>query len=105
MSRLIYRFCSTQLSTKFKLLIKTKMLVLAFKLSDVVFIMLINVRMPTIVGIITFMNLIIFMLSCVEHEKSFIALGPDFLACEQQRHRLRSLISIFVTFSFSGKLQ
>ena len=29
---------------------------LAFKLSDVVFIMLINVKMPTIVGILTFMS-------------------------------------------------
>ena len=30
---------------------------LAFKLSDVVFIMLINVKMPTIVGILTFMSI------------------------------------------------
>ena len=36
---------------------------LAFKLSDVVFIMLINVKMPTIVGILTFMSMINFMLS------------------------------------------
>ena len=53
--------CSTQLSPKFQLLIKTKMLqntkcckiqiFLAFKLSDVVFIMLINVKMSTIVDI------------------------------------------------------
>ena len=48
--------CSTQLSTKFHLLIKTikyrqikKLLALSF--SDVVFILLINVKMPTIVGI------------------------------------------------------
>ena len=32
-------------------------------LSDVVFIMLINVEMPTIVGILTFMNRINFVLS------------------------------------------
>ena len=42
--------CSTQLSKKFQLLIKTKMLkmktALAFKLSDDVFIILINVKMP-----------------------------------------------------------
>ena len=31
---------------------------LAFKLLEVVFIMLINVRMPTIVGILTFMSMI-----------------------------------------------
>ena len=49
--------CSTQLSMKFQLLIKTKKLnnndfkLSYFKLSDVVFIMLINVNMPTIVGI------------------------------------------------------
>ena len=44
--------CSTQLSMKLKPLIKTKMLkiktFLAFKLSDVVSIMLINVKLPTI---------------------------------------------------------
>ena len=32
--------------------------ILAFKLSDVVFIMLINVKMPKIVGILTFMSMI-----------------------------------------------
>ena len=36
---------------------------LAISLSDVVFIMLINVKMPTIVGILTFMSRINFMLS------------------------------------------
>ena len=34
---------------------------LAFKLSDVAFIMLMNVKMPTIVGILTFMSMINFM--------------------------------------------
>ena len=53
---------------------------LAFKLSDVVFILLINFKMPTIVGILTFMSRINFKLSWVEHEKSFITLGPDFLS-------------------------
>ena len=47
----------TQLSTKFQLLIKPKYRqikkFLALSLSDVVFIMLINVKMPTIVGILT----------------------------------------------------
>ena len=36
---------------------------LAFSLSDVVFIMLLNVKMSTIVGIITFMSRINFVLS------------------------------------------
>ena len=44
--------------------------------SDVVFIMLINVKMPTIVGILTFMSRINFVLSFVEHGKSFITSGP-----------------------------
>ena len=51
----------------FQLLIETKILAekkfLALSLSAVVFIMLINVKMPTIVGILTFMSMINFMLS------------------------------------------
>ena len=47
---------------------------LALCLSDVVFIMLINVKMPTIVGILTFMSMIDFVLSWVEHKK-FHSLG------------------------------
>ena len=38
--------------------------------------MLINVKMPTIVGILTLMSRINFKLSGVEHEKSFITSGP-----------------------------
>ena len=38
--------------------------------------MLINVKMPTIVGILTFMSLINFVLSRVEHEKKFITSRP-----------------------------
>ena len=54
-------FCSTQLSTNFLQLIKTETLnnidiSLALKLSDVVFILLINVKMPTIIGILTIMS-------------------------------------------------
>ena len=45
---------------------------LALSLSDVVFIMLINVKMPTRVGILTFKNRINFVPSLVEHGKSFI---------------------------------
>ena len=57
---------SNQLSMKFQLLIKTKIPtnkeVSRFK-SLVVFIMLTNVKMPTIVGILTFMSRINFVLS------------------------------------------
>ena len=49
---------------------------LALSLSAVVFIMLINVKMPTIFGILTFMSRIDFVLSRVEHEKSFITSRP-----------------------------
>ena len=38
---------------------------------------LINVKMQTIVGILIFMSRKNFMLSPVEHEKSFITAGPD----------------------------
>ena len=65
-SKAIKKSLRTQLSMKFQveLLIKTKMMTfLAFKLSDVEFIMLINVKMPTIVGILTFMSRINSMLS------------------------------------------
>ena len=59
--------CSTQLSTKFQLLVKTKIPIkkkfLALSLTYVVIIMLIDVKMPTIVGILTFMDRINFVLS------------------------------------------
>ena len=38
---------------------------------------LINIKMPTIVGILTFMSRNNFMLSLIEHENSFITSGPD----------------------------
>ena len=41
--------------------------------------MLINVNMPTTVGILTFMSRINFVLGSVEYEKSFITSGPDIL--------------------------
>ena len=43
--------------------------------SRVLFLLLINVKMPTIVGILTFMSRKIFMLSSVEHV-FFITSGP-----------------------------
>ena len=39
--------------------------------------MLINIKMATIVGILTFMSWISLMLSWVEYEKSFISSGPS----------------------------
>ena len=45
--------------------------------SDIVFILLINIKMPTIVGISTFMSRINDMLSWIEHKKSFINSGPN----------------------------
>ena len=66
---------------KFHLLINTKIStnkeVSCFKPLRCVFIMLINVKMPTIVDILTFTSRINSVLSCVEHEKSFKASGPD----------------------------
>ena len=50
---------------------------LALSLQHVVFIMLINIKMPTIVGILTFMSRMNFMVSTVEYGKSFITSGPD----------------------------
>ena len=40
------------------------------------FFLLINVKMPTIFGILTFISRKNFMLNWVEHEKSFITSGP-----------------------------
>ena len=54
---------------------KNKSRNLAFLGSDkprMLFFPLINVKMPTIIGILTFMSRKIFMLSRIEHEKSFI---------------------------------
>ena len=39
--------------------------------------LLINVKMPTIVGILTFMSRKKIILKSIEHEKSFITSGPD----------------------------
>ena len=61
--------CSTQLSMEVQMLIKSKIkclkikTFLAFRCSDVLFIMLINIKMPTIVGILIFMSMINFTFS------------------------------------------
>ena len=49
--------------------------------------MLINVEMPTIVGILTFMSRINFVLSGVEYEKKFITLGP--YPCSNALHAVK----------------
>ena len=75
--------CSTQLSMKFQLHIKSLFILkcwkdqifLVLKLSDAVFILLINVKMPTIVGILTFMSRMNFMLQLSWEWKQFYTLG------------------------------
>ena len=56
---------------------------LALSLSDVVFIMLINVKMPKIVGFFTFMSRIYFVLSLVKHGISFNTSGPGKHDCSR----------------------
>ena len=55
--------CSTQLNFSKKLKYRQMKKFLALGLSDVVFIMLVNIEMPTIIGISTFMSIINFGLS------------------------------------------
>ena len=65
---------------KFQKLISTKYEEIQhFSGSDkpkMLFFLLIDVKMPTIVGILTFIRRKKFILSCVEHEKSLITSGP-----------------------------
>ena len=88
--------CSTQLSMKFFNAHKYKkyQAIQLFSDSDkprMLFSVLINVKMPTIVGILTFMGRKNFMLNWVEHEKSFITSGPGFLMEHiLWQHRCRS---------------
>ena len=49
---------------------------LALKLSNIVFILLLNVKMPTTVGILTFMSKMNFMLNELSM-KNFITLGQE----------------------------
>ena len=57
--------------------------------------MLIIVKMPTIVGILTFMSRINFVLSSVEHEKSFITLG-------QVQNKISPFLKENVYFDFNN---
>ena len=45
--------------------------------SRMLFVLLIHVKMPTVVGVFTFMSRKIFILSWVEHENVFITSGPN----------------------------
>ena len=60
-------------------------------LSDVVFIML---KMPTIVGILTFMSRINFLLSRVEHGKRCITSGPGCLCVKLYAHKFKTNIHL-----------
>ena len=63
----------------------------AFSLSDIVFIMLINVNMPTIVGILTFMSRMNFVLSRVKHKNSFITSEPELWMAQSSRDKFDKL--------------
>ena len=71
-----------------QLLMKTNMVKIktsiAFKFSDGVFVMLTNVKMQTFVGILTFMSMINFMFSRVEHGKKFYNLETRTIVLELQ---------------------
>ena len=66
---------------KFVLLINLKLLTIAnslvLNIAEHVIFSAINMKMPTIVGIFIFISRENFMLSRVEHEKSFITSGPE----------------------------
>ena len=66
---------------KFYLLISIKIprksAILGSDKPRMLFFPLINVKVPTVVGIFTFMSRKNFILSRVEHEQSFITSGPD----------------------------
>ena len=56
---------------------------LALSLSGVLFIMLINIKMPTIVGILTFVSRMNFVLSWVEDSSGTITLLVSFIMVKQ----------------------
>ena len=85
---------------------------LALSLSDVVFIMLINVKMPTILGILTLMSRINLCSAEFSMKKRFITLGPChkrlnannpwyFNIYFQDQYKLRffKVINVFLAFS------
>ena len=84
---------------KFQLL-KSKLLkkrLLISKLSDVVFIMLINVKMP-IIGTFTFMSMVNFMLGWADHdlEPGSIQESSRFILDWAVKHQLKQTLSILM---------
>ena len=80
-----------------------------------IFFMLINVKMPTVVGILTFISRKNFMLNCVEYEISFITSDPDFAESEEFAWRGRGFViycnscldlseSIFISYEMFSNL-
>ena len=63
---------------------------LDLSLSAAVFIKLINVKMPSIVGILTFMSRINFTLSSVEYGFFFITSGPNLFVYEVKNSSLQA---------------
>ena len=77
---------------------------IALSLSDAVLIMLINVKTPTNVGILTFMSRINFVLSSVEHEKSFITSDHGyFVQLYSSSHVSACVVSILLTVPCVGQ--
>ena len=91
----------------FQLLIKTKILKIkspvAFKLSDVVFIMLINVKMPTIVSILTFKSMI-FSCSVEFSIKSFIARSNIHSICRTNCRNIKAQYGIVTLWTLLSYL-
>ena len=73
--------CSTQLSMKFTMLINIKMPTIVGILTFISMTNITSERLKAryfflLIGILVFMSSLNFMLSCVEHEKSFVTSGP-----------------------------
>ena len=68
---------------------------LTLSLSDVAFMMLINVKMQTIISILTFMSRTNFALSLVEHGKKLYNLGPGFIVFPSVTETSLSCILIY----------
>ena len=81
--------------------------ILMFQSSKSIIILLINVKTVTIVGILTFMSRMNFMLSRVEHKKSFLTLGPGaasrLLGMQATQARLTSRSGTFFCEDFVMK--
>ena len=64
---------------------------LVLKLSHAICILLINVKMQTIVGILTFMRKINFTLGRVKHEKSFIISMNNIIVLSEIQNKLSEI--------------